>query len=976
MKDGKEKNKRIFQLTAKYLSAYIQELTNGKEEVFIAITDINEEMLPDEYLLPVEGCLFVRAEQGDYADAVRYRNDGEIKKLVLLCSDSIRRIDSLKDFIEYPIIPEDRDLLWKLLIQAFEITGRDETLEEYVYTLVQNIPVEIGELLEYLEDCISREDKSIKFNRRKINDNVNRFGIWRTKGDGLNKGRLKRQIRYSKPDIVRQRLEKALEDKNMPDKLRKQIVSALGKDRLEKFIKEAEFEWVEEYFRYKKAAKKQKKEPEQEEHLYNYSYDMCLKEEGWNVAAVEEEIEAGWGEVPEETDGRGASFAKAKELFAVEEQELAACRKEIENLLGIVEEYGILRERKERWESCLTELLSAFDQAVVRGDFQKITPVMLSRYCKNQEGFLSAYFAALGWLLTDEVMNHLCENTEIVETFQTLFCREEKGRIEMPFYHPVAGLYFLQLKKLYETAYQEMENLEIISDLPSYIVEQEKLWFPVRFLQKGRKLYQLDYTSIRKPGKILFYEEENRGANSPVNFRLLNSVIEEYIIQNPYLGMLSVSIVDLDDFQGLPFLLRRLQKLVNGKTCLLSRITIQIISKRERELKRELERLYHMGMGDPGIYFRFIKGKYIDGGNEQEIKDLLENCDLLFFADTDVIYNSGKMVRYTQEPNAVRKRLGDFKLNEQMECLQNGRNHIELLWDTLQRIQNGGGAILSKWNNQELNMRKLREISVKVKDDAHFEAVIVSANERLLRHIYREENYQIRKSRISGNASILLMLSQKNRKSELKEGGTEAAEISLSELLDELTGEEDFCRQLLETEGSQEIFLQAVYEDGKLFFVFVVETKEKEAAEEEKEKYQQFAGELVKESFDGGYTMAKFREMLIDEFYGKTENYPLALALYQADQGRGNSPEVKVKIQEPGETGHSGYYPTTDIMELLDMLGFFEQLVEVDESSVTRFMEYYKKEMLQHVLRTSEKEGFLETSMKRNMKNLYERIKG
>lgn len=976
MKDGKEKDKRIFQLTAKYLSAYIQELTNGKEEVFIAITDINAEMLPDEYLPPVEGCLFVRAEQEDYADAVRYRNDGEIRKLVLLCSDSIRRIDSLKDFIEYPIIPEDRDLLWKLLIQAFEITRREETLEEYVYTLVQNIPVEIGELLEYLEDCISREGKSVKFNRTKINDNVYRFGIWRTKGDGLNKGRLKRRIRYSKPDIVRQRLEKALEDRNMPDKLRKQIVSALGKDRLEKFIKEVEFEQVEEYFRYKKAAKKQKEEPEQEEHIYSYSYDMCLKEEGWDIVSVEEEIKAGWEEAPEETDARGSSFAKAKELFLVTEQELVACRKEIADLFEIIEEYGVLREKKEKWKSDLTELLSAFDQAVERGDFQKITPVMLSRYCKNQERFLSAYFAVLGWLLTDEAMNHLCENTEIVETLQMLFCREERGRIEMPFYHPVAGLYFLRLKKLYETAYQEMENLEIISDLPSYIVEQEKLWFPVRFLQKGRKLYQLDYTSIRKPGKILFYEEENRGANSPVNFRLLNSVIEEYIIQNPYLGMLSVSIVDLDDFQGLPFLLRRLQKLVNGKTCLLSRITIQIISKRERELKRELERLYHMGMGDPGIYFRFIKGKYIDGGNEQEIKDLLENCDLLFFADTDVIYNSGKMIRYTQEPNEVRKRLGDFDLNEQMKYLQTGRNHIELLWDTLQRIQNGGGAILSKWNNQELNMRKLREISVKVKDDAHFEAVIVSANERLLRHIYREENYQIRKSRISGNASILLMLSQKNRKSELKEGGTEAAEISLSELLDELTGEEDFCRQLLETEGAQEIFLQAVYEDGKLFFVFVVETKETEAAEEEKEKYQQFAGELVKEAFDGGYTMAKFREMLVDEFYGKTENYPLALALYQAGQGRGNSPEVKVRIQEPGEAGHSSYYPTTDIMELLDMLGFFEQLVEVDESSVTRFMEYYKKEMLLHVLRTSETEGLLETSMKRNMKNLYERIKG
>ena len=56
----KDKDKEIFRLTAKYLSAYIRELTDGKEEVFIAITDINAEMLPDEYLLPVEGCRFVR----------------------------------------------------------------------------------------------------------------------------------------------------------------------------------------------------------------------------------------------------------------------------------------------------------------------------------------------------------------------------------------------------------------------------------------------------------------------------------------------------------------------------------------------------------------------------------------------------------------------------------------------------------------------------------------------------------------------------------------------------------------------------------------------------------------------------------------------------------------------------------------------------------------------------------------------------
>ncbi len=69
------------------------------------------------------------------------------------------------------------------------------------------------------------------------------------------------------------------------------------------------------------------------------------------------------------------------------------------------------------------------------------------------------------------------------------------------------------------------------------------------------------------------------------------------------------------------------------------------------------------------------------------------------------------------------------------------------------------------------------------------------------------------------------------------------------------------------------------------------------------------------------------------------------------------------------------HYLTTDIMELLDMLEFFEKVVEVDENSVTRFMEYYKKEMLLHTLRIAEAEGLLETSMKKNMKTLYERIK-
>lgn len=120
--------------------------------------------------------------------------------------------------------------------------------------------------------------------------------------------------------------------------------------------------------------------------------------------------------------------------------------------------------------------------------------------------------------------------------------------------------------------------------------------------------------------------------------------------------------------------------------------------------------------------------------------------------------------------------------------------------------------------------------------------------------------------------------------------------------------------------------------------------------------------------------LVKFREMLINEFYGKTENYPLALALYQLGWGKGDTPETIIQIQEAGEREHSRYQ-ATDIMELIDMLEFFEEVIEVDESSITRFMEYYREEMLQHVLSVAEKEGFLDEKIKRNMKIVYERIK-
>lgn len=969
------KEEKVFQLVAEYVKRYILALTEGKEEVFLAINDIGPEMLPDADIPQIKDCRLIHVDQADYSEAVLCRNNGELKKIVLLCSDSIRRIDSLKDFVECAIIPEDKEFLWKLLMDVFQLDGEVKIeLKEYVNTLIQYIPMEIKELLEYVGDCVQYSNGKGKISWEKLNDEVNRFGVWRTKGKYPRKSMLRRQINYSRPDFARRRLEKALEDETLADSLRKKLVSALAKDEIEALFKSVEYKDIEKYFLNKKPMEKNQKKEQEEEKVYRYSYDMYLKEEYENIQAAEKEISEYYDNAEKTSTEESGSFGEAYSIFFVSDEELAEGRKQIERLCALIDDYAILEGKKEKWKKDLTEFLDEYNQAMARGDFQKVTPIKLFEYCENQKKFVSIYFGILAWLLSDETMNQVCNGAELVDELQTLFCKVREGYIEMPFYHPVAGMYFLRLNRLYETACRETERLSLLSELPSYMVNQEKLWFPIRFLQKKNKLYQLDFSCLEAPGKIKFYEKESRVSNSPVNFRLFNNIISEYLRQNPYLGELIITIVDLDDFSGVSFLLGRLQKLMNANEYLLTRITINIVSLKERELKRELAKLYDLGMEVENIYFRFIQGHYVKDSNELELGGLMKGCDLIFFADTGVIYNARRMVRYTEDPNCVRRMLKDFDIEEQLDIFFQEKNYIELLWDTLQRVRNGGEVSLSKWSSQELNLRRIKEISDKVQEDSHFEAVIISTNENLLRNIYRGDNYCVKKSRTSGNESVILTFSQQSSRQKLKEQGNEKIQISLSRVLDELSGEEDFCSRLLEMENVQEIVLQMTYEEHQLCFQYMVDMKDVELTEEETERCRMLAEETVKYAFtDRGYLAGKFREILINELYGSAEDYTMALMLYRLSRQGVDGLAVNMNACER-ERKEKYFYRNSDIVELLDMLEFFEGMKEPDESSVTRFQEYYKRDMLFGILRVTEGIKLVDAHIRKNMESLYKSL--
>lgn len=99
----------------------------------------------------------------------------------------------------------------------------------------------------------------------------------------------------------------------------------------------------------------------------------------------------------------------------------------------------------------------------------------------------------------------------------------------------------------------------------------------------------------------------------------------------------------------------------------------------------------------------------------------------------------------------------------------------------------------------------------------------------------------------------------------------------------------------------------------------------------------------------------------------------MVVALYQLEHYGMVKPEVRVETHE-AEKKESLLYGSTDVMEVLELLDFLRKLVEVDESAVTRFEEYYKKEMLIGALHVAEKEKFWDERMRENMRMLYERV--
>ncbi len=965
---SKINDKDIKKWFGRYIREYIKCLVGRNAEYFIAIVDIEWE-LAEEFVRENEreykAAWF---ERRDYSRAVGLRNNPAVSKIVLFSNDSVKMIDSLKDFVEYPAIPEEKEVLWQCLETAFA-RELDESIRKVLETVLESQQISVKDLLSYLGFCIGDDGL---FSAKKALENLYRLNIWKSDGKDIKKitkTKLRKMIRNSDALVVEQKLMRGIAEGKVPfsDLEKKKVIRCLSKNDLQEVFRTVSYETVEKHiFQGESRAKRTDNVQEKtEEQKYDYSYQYALQEQ---PEGSMEEVE-------------NFLLREEKELLLDSVQqfqypETAETEEAFQELKEEMELLGLPGDKREALVLDLKALQQSFQSAMEHGG--KYTPAYLYHYADTQKEFVEQYVRILGKCVADAGIAYLCVGTKFLEKLQNIFCYEKDGEYVLPFYHPLAGFYYICRQRSCE------EKRELLSSRKNDFREEavtawmakETMEFPIQYLLREKELYQLDYTGFPKwHGEFRFTNVKGHTAGSLTDIRLLNEDLLDYIERQKFMPEIRVTIVDINDMSEIMSLIKKLRKLSESDTCMLHKVILNIISDREEELKDQLQTRMEMDLDHPQMLFRFAREVYMQEG-EYDMERMIADSDLLFLADSGVLYQKPRLLAWRGEANWLRISFENLKLEKLLgNELQGGNRELEVLWDTIHHMQTEEEVKLVCWQTRELKQSLLVQIRRAIEEHPQLTAVLLSSNPDLLQHLYHLQEFQVRKSMLSGKEMLVVNFHRQSNQKCLKEVGEAAVAVALKPFLEELLGISEL-KSVTNGMGDvkEEPYLTIRFEDGKLIFQYEVYVEDPgEDGGERRVHYRVLAEDILSFTVDLG-----FKKKFITMLYESAENYPSALLLdylKQSEIGMGEweysekplmALEKDRKRKEP--------FGVVEVLAFQSMMDFLREHKGVDEYMVNCFRSIYQPGLLKKSLNANRQYQFLDKETLDKMHKLYTKV--
>lgn len=958
-----------------YLKAYIDKITANLSNFFIAISDIEYDLLEKIKNEDFDNYEVALVDRNNYYSAVVLRNDININKIVVLSSDSIKRIDSLKDFNEYPVIPEDNNFFWDIISETFGVCI-DSKEKKFLNLLMDKKRVSLSVLFNYIRQC----NENGMLNHKKMQQNLNIFNCWKTKEDNLNLVDLKKVILSSEPNEIDKRLlDGILNGKisNISKNKKNKILNLLISNNYEPLFEMLYFEDVKEIFKKTNSRKLSTKIVDEnveyaEQYLYSYEYLVNVGFD--NIENIEKAIEA-----DDEDDDINIHFKEILQKFNNDvhiEEVIERSDKYFQEIIYQAQLLNLSKAKKTEF----IDLLECFinEAKYVINLYPRVTPIVLLSFCNQTKKYCNLYFQILTLILTDEDISEACGGSPLIETLQVIFCIKTENNYIMTYMHPVAIFYFNCIKELFEHSYTLISSncSELKKSIILGILKQEKVKFPIKFMLFNGSIYSYDYSMTCYPIKFNFQVLSDLANNSLMDFRIITKDIFRYVNENRFLPEMNVSIVGISDLSGIMLLIKKLQNKRQSKDFLLNRININIVSSNEKRLKDQIESWIEKITDNNFIQFKFTYNKYC-GDSKIQLTNIIDDSDLVYLADTGVIYKKERLVRYLESPNSMTSDILNFNFENQVNnYIKGDSSAINVLWESLHNVLLNNDNNLAEWKNKNIDNNVLVDINLAIKKNNILSVVILSSNTNLINSIHLTEAYTAQIDKSVDKDILILEFSSKAFRRILINTDDFIVRVPIRPFLESIIDIDELDDLLKNLDWNEKIidniYIKIELENEEIKTSCIVGVKETYSDENgiDSEQCKEYVKDILDIAFIDNMPLSKkFKEIFINEMYQNSESYAAGLLTYY--MSRIYKP-VQFDINDITEQ-HIVRINTdsVNIIEFQNVITFFEKYPVIDESASYTFKRSHSLNMLSTIIQQNNLVNLLPLQMVSNMKTLY-----
>jgi len=739
-----EKNGTLKKLYCSYLEEYIKNLTFNKVVYYISICDIEYEIIDLLQDFKIEGINVAIVNKREYSKAVEYRNNTTVSKIVLLTPDSVKKIDSLKDFNEYSVFPdveENKEMFWGIIKTIFCLEDEQiHRVEKFINLIIKEKRISLSQFFKLFENSIENN----KINIQKLNNNLFMVNCWKSDGSSsTNITNLKKLIRLSDPTEIEKRISVMSTEELNTKQLRDfTAISKLSfENNYDELFKKYSFENLPEKFTEKSISPKKTKNKDDDftevTKQFKFSYEAYIEETQsipvfeFEETLLDSSIEQFTNVIEEYEDEFNKIIVKD---ISIKIQKII---NDIKNGIDIhpKSKEGLIK-RIEHFEEITSNTYNSIKQ-------RKTYPYLLESFCRSTKDFLNAYINLLSFIATDENASYALNKNKIIEDIQSLFITIDERKLTMSFMHPIAIFFFNCTNAKYNEilpAYKEYDSnaMRILLD---GVLNVNTTQFPVNILTYNNKIYVIDESYQKSFAYYEFREKTRLSSESTLDIRIITNSIERYITEFPYKSEIIVSIVGSPSFKNIGSLNKIIYDAMKFNRSIIRKFRIDIISENHKEVSKEIDDFYNSENLNNTILFRLVNLK--SGSDSRTILDeVLEKSDVVFVFDCDILYKKEELrkiaVNYTSTLSEIKRVCSNENfLNQTI----NEDFPIGVLWPTLHNVLLEGENSLSTWSINEVDNSIINLIRSKIECNNELLVCMLTSNLSIISKIYMKNKF-------------------------------------------------------------------------------------------------------------------------------------------------------------------------------------------------------------------------------------------